>query len=78
MGVKIGYNEIKVRNFPRNVFFEKRKVKFKRIEKREKTKSSFVTILKRIRAINLLERLFKASDNGSRITKHPSSNLSNG
>ena len=31
VGVKIGYDKIKVRNFPRNVFFEKRKDKTQRI-----------------------------------------------
>ena len=77
VGVKIGYE--KIRKFPKNVFFEKRKDKTQRNRKTEELiKSSFVTIPKRIYKISFRARLLEASDNGSRTTKQPTSNPPNG
>ena len=63
---------------PEKCLIWKEKGKIQKNREVGKTKSSFVTIPKRIRAINLRERLLKALDIGSRTTKHPPSNSPNG
>ena len=56
----------------------KKKDKTQRRREARKPKSIFVTITKKIHAINLQERLLKVSYNGSRKAKNPSSNSPNG
>ncbi|KAF3497390.1 hypothetical protein DY000_02052287 [Brassica cretica] len=51
----------------------KKRDKIQNIREAGTPKSSFLTIPKRIHTISLRERLLKASENGSRTAKHPSS-----
>ena len=66
------------RKSPEKYLLRKKKDKIQKNREARKTKSSFVTNPKKIHAINLRERVLKASDNGSREAKHPSSNSPNG
>ncbi|KAF3572428.1 hypothetical protein F2Q69_00059172 [Brassica cretica] len=56
----------------------KKRDKIQNIREAGTPKSSFLTIPKRIHTISLRERLLKASENGSRTAKHPSSNSPKG
>ncbi|KAF3487865.1 hypothetical protein F2Q69_00052910 [Brassica cretica] len=62
----------------REMFSLKKKNKIQKNREAGKTKSSFVTIPKRIHEVSLRERLLKASDNRFRTAKHSSSNPQNG